>query len=78
MIILHAMVTYLSCCGKIPDINNVEDEGFALAYGFRCFSHGCFTPCGSAVHHDGWRGLGGKVVTSGSRKQRKEVIRNKV
>lgn len=53
MIILHAMVTYLSCCGKIPDINNVEDEGFALAYGFRCFSHGCFTPCGSAVHHDG-------------------------
>lgn len=31
MITLYAMVTYLSCCGKIPDINNVEDEEFALA-----------------------------------------------
>lgn len=78
MITLYAMVIYSPCCGKIPDINNVDDEAFALAYDFRCFSHGWFTPCGLAAHHDGQRWLGEKVVISGNRKKRKEVTRKEV
>jgi hypothetical protein len=61
--LLHLPVSYFSHhCDKIPDRNNLQEEGFILLMVSEGSVYGCLAPCTWAEHHGGE-----KVWQTGSR-----------